>query len=137
MFVRRRNLYGLLALICVAGYVWMTLNIDRRFETHVGTVCVFKKATTLPCPSCGSTRSMKAILQGDFAAGFSWNPIGYLLLAALAILPWWMLYDVLLKRHSLLRVYRHTEQLMLKPVIMWPGLLLLMANWIWNIVKGV
>lgn len=80
---------------------------------------------------------MKAILQGDFVAGFSWNPIGYLLLAALAILPWWMLYDVLLKRHSLLRVYRHTEQLMLKPVIMWPGLLLVMANWIWNIVKGV
>jgi Protein of unknown function (DUF2752) len=137
MFVRRRNLYGLLALICVAGYVWMTLNIDRRFETHVGTVCVFKKATTLPCPSCGSTRSMKAILQGDFAAGFSWNPIGYLLLAALAILPWWILYDVLLNRQSLLRVYRHTEQLMLKPVIMWPGLLMVMANWIWNIVKGV
>ena len=137
MLERRRNLYGLLALFCVAGYVWMTLNIDRRFETHVGTVCVFKKVTTLPCPSCGSTRSMKAILEGDLVAGFSWNPMGYLLLMMLLVIPWWLLYDILMKRDSLHRVYRQAEQMVLKPVILWPGLILVVANWIWNIVKGV
>lgn len=137
MLERRRNLYGLLALFCVAGYVWMTLNIDRRFETHVGSVCVFKKVTTIPCPSCGATRSMKAILQGDLAGGFTWNPVGFILLFLLAIVPWWLLYDVLLKRNSLHRTYNKAEQLVLKPVILWPGLLLVVANWIWNIVKGV
>ncbi len=137
MFVRRRNLYGLLALICVAGYVWMTLNIDRRFETHVVSVSVGKKITTLPCPSCGSTRSMKAILKGDLAGGYSWNPVGYILLSLLAILPWWLLYDVLLKRDSLHKTYKKAEQLVLKPVILWPGFLLMVANWIWNIFKGV
>jgi hypothetical protein len=135
--LERRSLYGLLALFCMAGYVWMTLNIDRRFETHVGSVCVFKKVTTLPCPSCGSTRSMKAILQGDLAAGFNWNPVGFILLFLLAIVPLWLLYDVLLKRDSLHRTYRKAEQLVLRPVILWPGFLLVVANWIWNIVKGV
>jgi hypothetical protein len=137
MLERRRNLYGLLALFCVAGYVWMTLNIDRSFETHMGSVCVFKKVTTLPCPSCGSTRSMKAILQGDLAAGFNWNPVGYILLFLLAILPWWLMYDVLLKRDSLHRAYKKAEQLVLRPVILWSGFLLMVANWIWNIFKGV
>lgn len=137
MLESRRNLYGLLALFCVAGYVWMTLNIDRRFETHVGPVCVFKKVTTLPCPSCGSTRSMKAILEGDLVAGFSWNPMGYLLLMMLLVVPWWLLYDLLMKRDTLHRVYRQAEQMVLKPVILWPGLVLVIVNWIWNIVKGV
>lgn len=137
MLESRRNLYGLLALFCVAGYVWMTLNIDRRFETHVGPVCVFKKVTTLPCPSCGSTRSMKAILEGDLVAGFSWNPMGYLLLVMLLVVPWWLLYDLLMKRDTLHRVYRQAEQMVLKPVILWPGLVLVIVNWIWNIVKGV
>ena len=135
--LERRKLYGLLALFCVAGYVWMTLNIDRRFEAHVGSVCVFKKVTTLPCPSCGSTRSMKAILQGDLAGGFSWNPIGYLLFILLIIIPWWLMYDVLLKRDSLHQLYKRLEQMMVKPLVLWPGVMLVVANWIWNIIKGV
>lgn len=137
MHLGRRTLYLLVALLCAAGYVWMTFHMDQRLSAHVGSVCIFKKATTLPCPSCGATRSMKAILTGDFKAGFIWNPLGYLLLTALLVLPWWLVYDIATRRDSFHRLYARMEQVMMRPMVMWIFVALMALNWIWNIQKGV
>jgi hypothetical protein len=42
-------------------------------------LCVFRNLTGLPCPFCGSTRSVGQILQGNFAEAFAFNPMGFLL----------------------------------------------------------
>ena len=45
--------------------------------------CLLYKLTGLHCPFCGCTRSLHALLSGDFAASIAWNP---LLLPMLAML---------------------------------------------------
>jgi hypothetical protein len=58
-------------------------------------LCPLKTATGLPCPTCGSTRALWALLAGDIPGAFRWNPAvaagsalaaGYLAYAAGALL---------------------------------------------------
>jgi hypothetical protein len=37
--------------------------------------CIFNYATGMQCPGCGLTRASMAILRGDFAAAFTFNPL--------------------------------------------------------------
>lgn len=46
-------------------------------------VCGFRALSGLPCPGCGLTRSLTALLHLDFGAAWSWNPLGF---AALPVL---------------------------------------------------
>ena len=50
------------------------------------SLCLFRNVTGLPCPFCGSTRSVGHILQGEFSAALYSNPLGYLGLAFLVVL---------------------------------------------------
>ena len=50
------------------------------------SVCLFRNVTGLPCPFCGSTRSVGHILQGEFSAALFSNPLGYFGLAFLILL---------------------------------------------------
>ena len=50
------------------------------------SLCLFRNVTGLPCPFCGSTRSVGHILQGEFSAALYSNPLGYLGLAFIILL---------------------------------------------------
>ena len=50
------------------------------------SLCLFRNVTGLPCPFCGSTRSVGHILQGEFSAALQSNPLGYFGLAFLVVL---------------------------------------------------
>jgi hypothetical protein len=41
----------------------------------------------IPCPTCGATRAVVAVMSGDIGAGFGWNPLAALaaLLAVVAV----------------------------------------------------
>jgi len=50
--------------------------------------CNFHRLTGLPCPTCGGTRCVRALLAGDLRTAFGWNPlvaIGTFAAAAYAI----------------------------------------------------
>ena len=137
MFSSARRLYGLMALLCVAGYTWLYLHIDKSWSTHVGTVCILKRTTGIPCPSCGSTRSILSLLHGDLVAALLWNPFGYLIFAGLLIVPFWMMHDVIRKQRTLLTVYQNMESLLQRRIVTWPLVIMVLLNWCWNIYKGV
>lgn len=40
--------------------------------------CPFKALTGLDCPGCGSQRAFQALLKGDFAAAWGYNPAALL-----------------------------------------------------------
>jgi hypothetical protein len=98
---------------------------------------MFKKLSGIPCPSCGSARSVVSLIQGDIIQAVLWNPMGLFLLAAIAFVPVWIAFDLFNKRCTLYIVYRQTELFFSRKRFAIPALLLLVANWAWNIYKGL
>lgn len=50
---------------------------------HLGIPCAFYASTGLPCPGCGLTRSVMALLHGRLQESFLLHPFGWLLLAGM------------------------------------------------------
>ena len=50
--------------------------------------CVFHQVTGLQCPGCGATRALYALLHGDVARAFWFNPLFLLFLPVLILGGW-------------------------------------------------
>ncbi len=55
----------------------------------------------------------------------------------MVISPLWILFDVIFKKSSLLKIYNKTELLLRRKYIAAPLIMLVLVNWIWNICKGL
>jgi hypothetical protein len=139
MYLSRNRLYGFLGIACLAGYVWIYLNFSSFSSGNYDNinVCLIKHFTNVPCPSCGSTRSVLAILKGDFLQGFYFNPFGYILILILIILPLWLSYDYFKQKNTFFRFYTRTETFLQQKKTAIPAILLVLVNWFWNIYKGL
>ncbi|QDU59401.1 hypothetical protein Pan216_02290 [Planctomycetes bacterium Pan216] len=60
---------GVILLAAVTMLVWFGL-----FALPTPS-CLFKESTGLPCPTCGSTRAVEALLSGKFGASLRLNPM--------------------------------------------------------------
>ena len=101
-------------------------------------VCLLKKTTGYPCPSCGTSRSVMSLLQHqNWWQAAQWNPMGYVVAALMLVLPPWLIFDVVIGRQSLFITYRKIEFWLKKPWLAGPLIVLVLANWIWNIIKGL
>lgn len=49
------------------------------------TICIFRLITGYPCPVCGTTRAIAALAEGRFHDSISFNPLGLIILIALAL----------------------------------------------------
>ena len=133
MSSKRNVLYIFFMLACFVGYLWLFYN---NSVSQTVDVCLIKKLTHLPCPSCGSTKAVISLIHGDFLKSLYINPFGVIITLFLLIAPLWILFDVTSKRSSLLDFYNKTEGLLKKPGLAIPLVLLVLMNWIWNITKG-
>ena len=134
----RNKLYVLVSTACAAGYIWLFINYHRSVaENFEPGVCLFKRITGIPCPSCGSTRSVLSILNGDFIGVLLWNPFGLIILSILVLAPLWILYDVVGQKDSFFQFYIRAEIFLRRKWIAIPLILLVILNWIWNIYKGL
>jgi hypothetical protein len=134
----RNKLYVLVSTACAAGYIWLFINYQRSItENFEPGLCLFKRVTGIPCPSCGSTRSVLSILKGDFVEALLWNPFGLIIMAILVLAPLWIIYDIVFHKDSFFQVYNHTEIFLRRKWIAVPLILMVILNWIWNIHKGL
>lgn len=125
--------YLLFTSFFTLGWIWITYNLISSPHKTI-SVCLFKNVTGLPCPSCGSTKSVTSILSGNWSDGLQYNPIGYILLLTMMVMPVWLLYDLISKRTSLLNNYLNIElKIKKKPIIAIFGILLIALTWIWNL----
>lgn len=138
MISGKNGLYAFLFAACLAGYIWLFANHHHLFGEHGSPdVCLFKNTTGIPCPACGSTRSVLALLAGDVSTAASTNPLGLVVLAIMVVCPLWIAYDVVSKRSSFFQFYKATESWLKKPAVAIPAVALILANWTWNIIKGL
>lgn len=95
------------------------------------TVCTFKALTGLPCPSCGSTRTLACLVHGDVAAAFAMNPLAAAGVFAVAV---WALIDLALARNG------RALSVELRPDVLRPArvaaLLAIAVNWAYLILAG-
>jgi hypothetical protein len=138
MFSSRGKFYRNIILFGIGGATWLSFSMlhaqpgDPQF-----VVCLFKRCTGYPCPACGSTRSLISILDGDFIGAFALNPIGYILFIAILILPIWIVYDLVSKKETCMISLNRLQFQLNRPAIAIPLILLILANWAWNISKGI
>ncbi|MCE2732634.1 MAG: DUF2752 domain-containing protein [Flammeovirgaceae bacterium] len=140
MFGNKQSLYLLLSLACLAGYAWLIIHLyqeQTQQQARAFGTCLMKQTTGIPCPSCGSTRAIVALTQGNVSEAMLLNPLGFIIALVLIILPIWLGYDKLRNSESLYQFYRHTEKTLRQPKWAIPLSLLVILNWIWNIYKDV
>ena len=111
------------ALALVVG----VLHLDRL----PFSVCVFKAVTGWPCPTCGSTRALGRLLEGDLPGASAMNPLAVLVGVAVAL---WGLADLaLLARRRALEVELGQG---LVPFARVAVLVLLGGNWLYLVASG-
>jgi len=138
MAIGRHRLYWLLFILCIAGYIWLYIwLLTGGSKPDASEVCIIRYVTGVPCPSCGSTRSAYSLLSGDLLSAIYINPLGIVVLGIMVLAPLWIVFDLLWKRQSLYRFYLDIEDKLRKPVVAIPLILLIIINWIWNIIKGI
>ena len=138
MTLDRGRLYSILLIACLAGYIWLYFSTTKNFtENKSVEVCLIKHITNVPCPSCGSTRSIISLIKGDFIGALNLNPLGYIIAIIMVVAPIWILTDLFLRSNTLFDFYQKTETFLRKRKYAIPLILLVIINWIWNIIKGL
>ena len=138
MTLARNKLYSILFIACLAGYIWLYFSITKNItENKSVDVCLIKHVTNIPCPSCGSTRSVISLTKGDFIGALKFNPIGYLVAIIMLIAPIWIISDTIKRTRTLFNFYLKVETYLKRPKIAIPLILLVIINWILNITKGL
>lgn len=132
---KQNKIYFILLMACLAGYIWIALSLNHSSPNS--SVCLLKNVTGVPCPSCGSTRSVLSIIHGSPLEALYWNPLGFIVASILIITPLWIVFDIRTRRNSLSHFYAKAEAFFQRKSVYVPALLLLTLNWIWNITKGL
>jgi hypothetical protein len=135
----RNRLYLLLGVLILGGYIWLLINLSaEKYKTadDIG-VCIIKHSTNIPCPSCGSTRAVLLLLNGEFLKSLYWNPFGVFILTVMLTLPVWLLYDFVTSKDTLFRFYKKAEKFIQQKTVAIIAILLVLTNWIWNIYKDL
>jgi len=133
----KKKLYLLLSIACATGYIWLTFTYFNNAPNNGVGICIFKHFTTIPCPSCGSTRSVISLLNGDILGSLLWNPFGLILVAIMVISPIWIFYDIIKHKETLFQSYTRAELFLKRKWVALPAILIVLANWVWNIYKGI
>ena len=125
-------------MLLLAGYSWVAFSMFRAVSVAPEGVelCIFKIVTGVPCPACGSTRAVVSIFKGDLHQAILLNPIGFIIVITMLVLPFWLLADLIFKEKSLLNFYLWFEKIVVNRKVMITAIILLLANWIWNIYKA-
>lgn len=133
----RNKLYAFLLTACLAGYIWLFGITKFTADNHSVEVCLIKLTTNVPCPSCGTTRSIMSLIEGNLKDALQFNPFGILVAVIMLIVPIWVFSDLIFKTDTLIKNYRRVETYLSKPKYAIPLVLLVIFNWIWNITKGL
>ncbi len=129
------RLYNTISIACFLGFCYLLYTFF--FPVEVLPSCSIKAVTGYPCPSCGTTRSVFLLLNGNIIQSLLTNPFGLAVAVIMFVLPFWIVSDRIFKKITLFDFYKRSESFIAKRWIAIIMALLVMLNWIWNIQKGL
>lgn len=137
--MNKNKLYSFILFACFIGYGWLLFSFqhEHQIQNQEFTVCLFKKVTTFPCPSCGTTRSVLQLSHGNLLSAILLNPFGILVAIIMLVAPFWISYDLVQKKETFYTIYLKTESILRKRKVAFVLIVLVIANWIWNIKKNL
>ena len=121
--------YLVIIILLISGYFLLFYSNALTNQSF----CIFKHITGIPCPSCGSTRATLLLFHGEFGKSISLNPFGIITNILILVSIAWMLKDIIISRDTFLPFLKKTLDIRIQYVI----LVIVVANWIWNIAKGL
>lgn len=135
MNTAHNKFYSTVSLVLFGGLFYLGWNM--LYGGPAWLSCWFKKITNLPCAACGTSRSIQAIFNQEYSASLLINPLGVLSLLLMLFATILLLLDLLSKKILLYQLFQKIEFWIKKPMFYLPLLVILLANWGWNIQKGL
>jgi hypothetical protein len=118
-------------VLLILGLVFTGMLFFERIPIPIR--CPFKTITGIPCPGCGGIRAVQYLLNGEILNALYINPLSCIFCLFCAILPFWAFYDCYKGRHTLITFL--TTKWSNKAIVV--TVVILLANWIWNISKNL
>jgi hypothetical protein len=111
-------IYGIMALLvlCAARFLPVLTILPS---------CTFKSLTGVPCPTCGSTRSIVHLTHGEFLASLAMNPLASIACGGILLFFLYSLFTLALDSPRLGLVLTERE----KNGVRIGVVLLVLANW--------
>lgn len=134
--MHRNRLYVWLSFALVLGYAWLIWNYYETLGSGP-VVCFFRSVTGIHCPSCGTTTSIIYLLHGNFTGALTANPLGFLMILAVVIVPFWLVGDFIFKSDSFFRFYKAFENTLRRKWIAALVIAIFIVLWIINIYKHI
>ena len=69
-------------LLLVGAYVW----VEHAAAVNAPPMCLFRRTTGYPCPSCGTTHMVLAIAEGNLRQAATHNPLMFCLVGFVIVL---------------------------------------------------
>jgi hypothetical protein len=132
----KNKLYSVLLVVIFSGYCYLFYSLHHSINSKI-SFCVFKNVTGYPCPSCGTTRAVQEFIKGNLMNSFYMNPFGIIVAIFMAIIPLWIVLDLIFKKETFYSSYKKIETIIR---IRWIAIILIVLvilNWIWNIKKNL
>jgi hypothetical protein len=129
-----KKFYYFVLTLNLAGYFWLIFKYYNLFNTD-NFGCVFKIVTGIPCPSCDSTKGVISLLKFEILESLNYNPLSIIIFLIMLISPFWIITDLVRTSNSFYNFYKKFENIISKPRYSIPLIIIVLAIWIWNIIK--
>ncbi|HYA85860.1 MAG TPA: DUF2752 domain-containing protein [Nitrospirota bacterium] len=87
--------------------------------------CVFKNITGIPCPTCGTTRSVVYLAQGKIATAYAMNPLAATVLIAAVLYFFYSVITLIFNLPRLGFILNHREKIAVQTT----AIMLLLVQW--------
>lgn len=77
--------FGKVLILVLLGLSIIFLFI-KKFGEITGSICLIRGLTGVPCPSCGMSRAIIAVINGDIIKAFKFHPLFWLPFVALLLI---------------------------------------------------
>ncbi len=112
---------AVLGVTGVLAAIWLRLRLPTP-------ECVIYRFTGVPCLSCGGTRASRALLSGDFATAFAWNPLVTIFVILVGIYFFYAVVVTVFRLPRIRGIALHRGSAMALRIVV---VVLLTANWVY------